>query len=128
MPFDAPAYANRISRLEALADEIYSEGLMLGVTFEKERMIDTYRESYYRHTYDIQHLTGEYYDFEKLSSRLLREAVMQKWNGANYSQRVWNNTEESNIPAPASLKGSTTKSKSLNESVTVIVMRITSSN
>lgn len=94
---DAPAYANRISRLEALANEIYIEAYMLGAVLDEQltkRLVDIYEYSYYKRTFDIQQFTGEYYDFEKLSSRRLKEALSQKWEGKNYSQRVWNNAEE----------------------------------
>ncbi len=94
---DAPAYANRISRLEALANEIYIEAYMLGAVLDEQltkRLVDIYEYSYYKRTFDIQQFTGEYYDFEKLSSRRLKEALSQKWEGKNYSQRVWDNTEE----------------------------------
>ncbi len=94
---DAPAYANRISRLEALANEIYIEAYMLGAVLDEQltkRLVDIYAYSYYKRTFDIQQFTGEYYDFEKLSSRRLKEALSQKWEGKNYSQRVWDNTEE----------------------------------
>ena len=63
-------------------------------TVFKTRLIDIYEQSYYRRTFDIQQITGEYYDFSRLSSRRVRTAISEPWNGKNYSERVWNNTFE----------------------------------
>ena len=94
---DAPAYAYRISMLEALANEIYAEAVTVGA-FENnaltKRLIDIYEQSYYRRTFDIQQYTGEYYDFSRLSSGRVKAAISEKWNGKNYSERVWDNTEK----------------------------------
>lgn len=94
---DAPAYAYRISMLEALANEIYAEAVTVGA-FENnaltKRIIDIYEQSYYRRTCDIQQYTGEYYDFSRLSSGRGKAAISEKWNGKNYSERVWDNTEK----------------------------------
>lgn len=92
---DAPAYAHRISVLEALANEIYAEAVTLGAfqnTALTKRLVDIYEQGYYRRTFDIQQYTGEYYDFERLSSGRLRTAISEPWNGKNYSERVWDNT------------------------------------
>ncbi|MCI6771752.1 MAG: minor capsid protein [Oscillospiraceae bacterium] len=94
---DAPAYAYRIHMLEALANEIYAEAVTVGA-FENnaltQRLIDIYEQSYYRRTFDIQQYTGAYYDFSRLSSGRVKAAISEKWNGKNYSERVWDNTEK----------------------------------
>ena len=92
---DAPAYGHRISMLEALANEIYAEAVTIGAfqnTALTKRLVDIYEQGYYRRTFDIQQYTGEYYDFEKISSGRLKAAIREPWNGKNYSQRVWDNT------------------------------------
>ncbi len=93
---DAPAYADRISRIEALINEIYSDALSFGVTEEmqlEKRLISEFRHSYYKTTFDIQQCTGEYCDFEKIPSGRVKEAIRHKWLGKNYSERVWSNTD-----------------------------------
>lgn len=93
---DAPAYADRISRIEALANEIYSEALSFGTNEQvqiEKRLIAAYKHSYYKTTFDIQRYTGKYYDFEKLPSNRVKEAIRHKWLGKNYSERVWDNTD-----------------------------------
>lgn len=70
---------------------------MLGVYENKaltNRLVDIYEQSYYRRTFDIQQHTGEYYNFEKLSSGRVRAAISEPWNGKNYSERVWDNAEQ----------------------------------
>lgn len=92
---DAPAYAHRISMLEALANEVYAEAVTIGAfqnTALTQRLVDIYEQSYYRRTFDIQQYAGEYYDFERLSSGRVKTAISQPWNGKNYSERVWVNT------------------------------------
>jgi len=94
---DAPAYAYRISMLEALANEIYAEAVILGVYENRaltQRLVDIYEQSYYRRTFDIQQYTGDYYNFERLASGRVKAAISEPWNGKNYSERIWSNTEQ----------------------------------
>lgn len=93
---NAPAYASRIAKIEALKDLVYSEALMAGYEAEqllKARMIDTYKQAYYRTTYNIQHKTGYGYDFTKLSNSAVKAALSHNWLGSNYSKRIWKNTD-----------------------------------
>ena len=94
---DAPAYANRISRLQALRDQIYTNCRMLGLTevsLGKDRLMDVLEQSYYRQTFDIQQGVGRYYDFSKLSNRQMQAIIAQPWSGENYSSRIWKNNRE----------------------------------
>lgn len=93
----APAYAYRISRAEALKDLIYYEAHMCGYNTEKiltNRLINTYKESYYRTTYNTQVGTCLHYNFNKLSNPAVRAAISQDWKGSNYSKRIWKNTDK----------------------------------
>lgn len=94
---DAPAYANRISRLQALRDRLYVDCRRLGleeVPLVEDRLMDTLEQSYYRQTYDIQQAVGQYYDFSRLSNRQMQAIIAQPWSGANYSSRIWKNNKE----------------------------------
>lgn len=94
---NAPAYAGRIEKLEALRDFIYCECRLIGCTLEyalQERLIDTYRKSYYRTQYTVQKGTGLAYDFTKLTNPLVKSAISTDWKGSNYSKRIWKNTDE----------------------------------
>ncbi len=94
---NAPAYAARIARIEAMRDLIYSEAQNIGWETEKAlqaRMIDTYQTSFYQTHYTIQKGTGLAYDFNKLSNPAVKAAIANEWKGANYSKRIWNNTDK----------------------------------
>lgn len=94
---NATAYAARIARIEAMRDLIYSEAQNIGWATEmalQARMIDTYQTSFYQTHYTIQKGTGLAYDFNKLSNPAVKAAIANEWKGANYSKRIWNNTDK----------------------------------
>lgn len=94
---DAPAYADRISRLQALQDLVKAEALQLGIAEEKlttARLKDVAKASYYRTIYNDQKNIGKAYDFNKISSRQLRAMLAHEWSGSNYSARIWNNNDK----------------------------------
>ena len=90
---DAPAYADRISRLQALQNAIRAEAVAMGVREErlaKARLADTFKQAYYRTVFNDQKRNG-LYDFNLISDRRVQAALTHKWSGKNYSDRVWNN-------------------------------------
>lgn len=95
---DAPAYANRISRIEALKDQIYFEARMIGVrelNLVSKRLIDTVEQAYYHQTFDVQKGLGFSYNFENLSDNRVKAMLAHDWTkGGNYSKRIWGNNED----------------------------------
>lgn len=94
---NAPAYAARISRLEALKDLIHAQAYKVGSVAHyrlTDRLIDTYKQSYYRSIYDQQRRTEAGFDFTKLADRDVQAAIATNWAGSNYSKRVWKNTKK----------------------------------
>lgn len=92
----APAYAFRISRLQALRDRVYLQARLMGleeVGYVRDRLSDTLEQSYYRTTFDMQHFTGEGYDFSRLDNRQVQAALAADWNGKNWSSRIWDNNQ-----------------------------------
>ena len=90
---DAPAYADRISRLQALQNAIRAEAVAMGVREErlaKARLTDTLKQAYYRTIFNDQKRNG-LYDFRLISDRRVQAALTHKWSGKNYSDRIWNN-------------------------------------
>ena len=90
---DAPAYADRISRLQALQNAIRAEAVAMGVREErlaKARLTDTLKQAYYRTIFNDQKRNG-LYDFRLISDRRVQAALTHKWSGKNYSDRVWKN-------------------------------------
>lgn len=94
---NAPAYAARISRLEALKDLIHAQAYKVGSAAHyrlTDRLIDTYEQSYYRSIYDQQRRTETGFDFTKLTDRDVQAAIATNWAGSNYSDRIWKNTKK----------------------------------
>ncbi|WP_302802976.1 minor capsid protein [Eubacterium ventriosum] len=94
---NAPAYASRIARIEALRDLIFCEAQSVGWYTEKmlqPRMIDVYNTAFYQTHYTIQKGTGLAYDFNNLSNPAVKAAIATDWKGSNYSKRIWKNTNQ----------------------------------
>jgi len=100
---DAPAYGYRVSRLEALQDQVYFDAKAVGVKevkYDRGRLLDTYKTAYYRTTFNLSQSVGHNVPFERISDRRAARAIEQYWTpdpeslGQNFSQRVWNNTTE----------------------------------
>lgn len=90
---EAPAYADRISRLQALQNAIRAEAVAMGVREErlaKARLTDTLKQAYYRTIFNDQKRNG-LYDFRLISDSRVQAALTHKWSGKNYSDRVWKN-------------------------------------
>ncbi|MDE6752767.1 MAG: minor capsid protein [Eubacterium sp.] len=93
---DAPAYGARISRLEALRDNLYYEARAIGakeVELAESRLANVYEQSYYRTIYADQKNSG-LYDFDILTDRRIQTMLSHEWNGGNYSSRLWKNNED----------------------------------
>ncbi len=94
---NAPAYADRISRLQALKNMVRAEAVTLGVNesdITTDNLINTSKESYYRTLYNDQIQCGKAYNFNTLSDKRLKAMLSQKWSGKNYSSRIWKNNDD----------------------------------
>lgn len=92
----APAYANRITRLQVLRDQLYAQARMMGlseVAYVRDRLSDTFQQSYYRTIFDTQQYAGQYFDFSRLDDNQIKAALATDWSGSNWSSRIWNNNE-----------------------------------
>lgn len=94
---ESPAYAYRLNRLEDkqqqidnLMNTVYNQEKALSTDHYKELM----GESYNRSMYEIQRQAGIGYSFDKLDSKTIDNMLKSKWSGANYSSRIWNNTQK----------------------------------
>lgn len=48
-----------------------------------------YEETYYRTNFDMQQGIGFAYSFTALNTKAVEKAVTQKWQGSNFSDRIW---------------------------------------
>lgn len=96
--YNAPAYSYRISRYQALQDNIDIELKKLAnieQDITKTRYVDTIKEGYYHNIYDIQKGTGLGFSFAQIDNRTINLMLNENWtNNANFSQRIWNNSEK----------------------------------
>ena len=96
--YNAPAYAYRISRYEALQQNIDTELKKLAEIEQQiteVRYIDTIQEGYYHTIFDIQQGTGIGFSFANIDSITINLLLNENWkDNANFSQRIWNNSEK----------------------------------
>lgn len=96
--YNAPAYSYRISRYEAMQQNIDIELKKLA-NIEQQiteiRYVDTIKEAYYHNIYDIQKGTGLDLRFAQMDNRTIQMMLTENWvNKGNFSKRIWNNNEK----------------------------------
>lgn len=93
---ESPAYRARIERLENLQNEI---DRMMQEIYGQEKMVtsehyaNVFHNSYYRGIYEIQRQAGFQFSFSTVDPQMLNQMLAMEWAGANYSSRIWGNTE-----------------------------------
>jgi SPP1 gp7 family putative phage head morphogenesis protein len=93
---NAPAYAARITRLEALkANNLIQARLIADaeIRLSTRGYIGTINEAYYRNMFDIQKGLGFRFDFAAVPTRVVEQILKNPWSGKSFSARVWGNTE-----------------------------------
>lgn len=94
---ESPAYAARMARLQEVQGEI-DQMMKSTYQIEKDRSTRHYtnlaQDSYYKSIYDIQRDTGLAFSFAGISAEQIDKVLKSKWSGANYSQRIWHNTQK----------------------------------
>ena len=89
-------YKARISRLEQLQAQIYAKAKLI---YPKEELQNTMcykgviNQSYYKTMYDTQMGTGYDFNFATIDNNMIDALLQDPWSGANYSQRIWGNTD-----------------------------------
>ena len=96
--YNAQAYSHRISRYEALQQNIDVELKKLAYIEQnvtKIRYVDTIRKGYYKNIYDVQKGTDLGFSFAQIDNKTINLMLNENWtNNANFSQRIWNNSEK----------------------------------
>ena len=93
---ESAAYRARIDRLQHMQDEI---DLMMQNVYAQEKKIttshyvDTATNAYYRQIYNVQRQVGFQFSFSAADPRAVALILSSNWSGANYSTRIWNNTQ-----------------------------------
>lgn len=92
---DALSANSQISRLESLQGQI---SLILGDLYDrgvqqmKDEFGETFVQSYYKKSFDIQSRIGFFNEIAKIDAGIIEDAVTYPWSGANFSERLWKNT------------------------------------
>ena len=94
---DSLAYEYRMRRLAALLknteksmEELYGLNLTTTTDFLKEIV----SEAYYHTIFDIAQGTGVQPEFSAIPQKLVDKILNEDWSGKNYSERIWQNTED----------------------------------
>lgn len=93
---ESPAYQARLERLQQLQNQL---DLTMHEVYKQEKArntshyVDLANEAYYRSVFDIQQRTGLGFSFSTIDPAVIDKVINSKWSGANYSTRIWNNTQ-----------------------------------
>ena len=93
---ESPAYQARLERLQQLQNQL---DLTMREVYKQEKArntshyVDLANEAYYRSVFDIQQRTGLGFSFSTIDPAVIDKVINSKWSGANYSTRIWNNTQ-----------------------------------
>ena len=98
LKYNSSAYSFRISRYEQLQESIDLELKKLA-DIEQQiteiRYVDTIKEGYYHNMYNFQKSTGLGFNFSKIDNKTINLLLNEKWtDNANFSQRIWKNSEK----------------------------------
>lgn len=89
-----PDYLRRLSRLDAIKEQIYWQIAELSIPQEK-LSTKTYTEilqSAYRHMQGDLEYIGIAPSFQTIDTEVVAEILKSRWVGSNYSSRIWKNT------------------------------------
>lgn len=115
--YNAPVYSYRISRYQALQDNIDIELKKLAnieQDITKIRYVHTIKEGYYYNIYDIQKGTGLGFSFAQIDNRTINLMLNENWiNNENFSQRIWENSEKLGNYLKTQLTADTMSGKSI---------------
>lgn len=89
-------YKSRINRLERLQLELYKK--IKDISYKEQRKHtelyqNTIKNGYYKAIYDTQIGTGYDFNFSEIDNNMIKSLMSERWQGSNYSQRIWKNTD-----------------------------------
>lgn len=93
---EAPAYQYRIEQARQMQNEIdrtMRDVYRLEKPMHTSFYVDLANESYYKNIFEIQRQTGLGFSFAKLDPKVVDRLLKTNWSGANYSDRLWHNTQ-----------------------------------
>lgn len=94
---NATAYRARITRLEALKEQIYLQSKVIAdveIQAITKGYLKIVNNAYYRTMYDIHRGLGVGFEFATLPNQVIESILKNPWSGKQFSQRIWDNTEQ----------------------------------
>lgn len=94
--YNSQAYRARITRLEAIKQNLYVETKKLypiELIKNTKLFTDLINKAYYRNIFDIQKGLGIGFDFADIPMDRVNYILNNNWSGEHYSKRIWNNTD-----------------------------------
>lgn len=94
---EAPAYKARIERLRHIQEQL---DMIMQNIYRQEKAVSTdfytdlAKESYYRGIYNIHQRTDAAFSFSYVSAKTIDKVINSRWSGKNYSERIWDNTQD----------------------------------
>ena len=93
---EAPAYQARLERLQQTQNQL--DQVMRNVYHQENLQntsfyVDLANRAYYESIFQIQQRAGVAFDFSMIDPRVIDRVVGSRWSRANYSSRIWKNTE-----------------------------------
>lgn len=117
LKYNSSAYSFRISRYEQLQQCIDLELKKLAdieQQITKIRYVDTIKEGYYHNIYNVQKATGLGFNFSQIDNKTINLLLSEKWtDNANFSQRIWKNSEKLGNYLKAQLTADTMSGKTI---------------
>ena len=94
---EAPAYRARLERLQRMYGNL--DQVMQSI-YKQEQIeheawyLELASDAYYHSVFDLQGQTGLAYSFGYISPKMIERVINSRWSGANYSERIWGNTQK----------------------------------
>lgn len=94
---ESQAYGARLQRMANLQAQM--DSIILSIFAEerrKSRQLYTQlaEEAYYKAIFDLQQYTGYGFAFKTLSRKNIERILNTNWHGGNFSEHIWDNTEQ----------------------------------
>lgn len=119
LKYNSSAYSFRISRYEQLQESIDLELKKLADVEQQIteiRYVDTIKEGYYHNIYNVQKNTGLGFNFSQIDNKTINLLLNEKWtDNANFSQRIWKNSEKLGNYLRTQLTADTMSGKSISK-------------
>lgn len=97
MLLESQAYNARLNRLSNVFNQLDVIVLPM-IAYEQKRMSILYeelaKEAYYKSIFDVQQYTGYGFKFKTLDDKNIKKVLSSRWSGKNFSQRIWENTND----------------------------------